>query len=188
MKFVIVILFALLTACRITTQTFNTKAESNALDVASLANAVDFANSVAGCEMIRMDDKVAANFTFSTDKECESTLKNNTCPGGQCEGITYWSIATQPTICARSYAVYPWSFAWSNNDVSNKDAAAYVTYLHEIGHAAGLDHTKRVGDIMYQEVVSDGQVYNFDSVERFIKQLKDNGNKCLPPKGNKNVN
>ena len=188
-------------ACRPSTTLFLPNEKTTDADVATLARAVETVNKAAGCKMFSVGEKSIwdANVTFSTDRECKSYLDAN-----QEDGNTNW-FKLMPTTCVRSTTEIPAPttdfyapgvvfcdsttgpmmapMCFEGSLVELADAKATYIYLHEMGHMAGLNHTKNPDDIMFSiegGTAEHGQIYNDAAVMRYVEQLRNNaGVECL---------
>ena len=155
----------LLSACVQTTTTFTPRPDSRPEDIHSLINAVNFVNGEAGCSLFSVNMLANPNVTFSTNKKCYDELVNE-----DAYGLTEIGGIEAPQLCLHSFYAYPMVYSWNGYEHGTKDAAAVVTYLHEMGHAAGLEHTKNRADIMFGGFTGE---YDDGAISRFVEQLAD---------------
>lgn len=164
-----------LAACGpMTTQVFSARADSIPNDVEMLTKSIDIANTVAGCELIRYDpNALKKNFTFNSNQTCNDSLEID-----KAEGETRLDPLNPPQVCVQSLTIVTnWA---SDAQIDSAMGGNVVIYLHEIGHAMGLQHTKNVNDIMFSqfhEMPDNG--YDLASLTRYVEQLRENDNKCL---------
>lgn len=174
MKTLIPLLF--LTSCYQRTQVLTPWSGSHPEDIQALRAAVDLVDSIAGCELLRIDLNGTPDLTFGSDTLCGQTLDRD-----NAQGYTVITVEASPQICVQSFYESPEVIVWGGDVVRQSWGAAFVVYLHEIGHAAGLHHTDVIGDIMYHEASTEPGIYDLNSLQRYVDQLRAAGNPCLAP-------
>jgi hypothetical protein len=148
-----------LASCGIqTTQTISPHPGARELDIAVLKTAIEDANRAAGCEIFRYDPGASPNFGFDYNTGCKGEFAPNT------DGKTTVNPILPPKMCAFS--------------VPDSSQAHYfeAVYLHEIGHAAGLDHVADRQEIMFAWTPHE---WDNDALEHYIQAIVGAGNKCL---------